>query len=249
MSFLVQPGGTAVASLAIINLSDTKMLYGTSSANWNLVSTRRGIGGIAYSGQVLNDGYWMNGAGVFNLQTTLNFGNFRQATLTTGIQDYIVQQRAKVTYSVLNRSKNQYRVLFTDSNALLMTIVNGKLVGITKAVYVDAMNCAWSSSTVQQEERVFYGATTSGYVYRADRGSSFDGKAIDAFMTFNWNAMKTPRILKRYRRAAVEMQGNFYANFQFGYALGYGTSELLQPAADSYDSGFTGLPLVGHRSL
>jgi hypothetical protein len=206
------------------------------------VSTRTGIGGIPFSAQVLNQSYWMTGAGVFDMQTTLNFGNFRQAMLTAQIMDYVVAQRGKVAYSVLNRSKNQYRVLFTDANALLMTIVNGKLAGMTKAVYATAMNCAWSSSTLQQEERVFYGATTTGYVYRADRGSSFDGGALDAFMTFNWNSMKTPRLHKRFRRTAVEMQGNFYANFTFGYTLGYNTPDLLQPPSMTYDSGFVGLP-------
>lgn len=243
VSLLVQPGGVSNATLAIITFTDTKMLYGTGVANWNLVSTRRGIGGIQYSGQILNVAYWMNGAGVFDLRTTLEYGNFKQASVTNMIQDYIVAQRAKVAYSALNRTKNQYRVLFTDSNALLATIVNGKLIGVMKAVYAHSMNCAWSSSTLQQEERVFYGATTTGYVYRVDRGSSFDGSVIDAYIVFNWNSQKTPRLHKRYRRAAVEMQGNFYANFSFGFALGYNTIEIIQPPAVSYDSGFVGLPL------
>lgn len=242
-NLLNQPGTTTTAALGITTRTNTLILYGTGVSNWNLVPFNVGIGGIPYSSQLLNESYWLDGAGVVDMRTTQNYGNFRQATITQAIQDYILTQRGKVNYSVLNRSKNQYRILFNDGSALLLTLVNGKLAGITKALYGHTMNCAWSSSTVGLNERVFYGASSGGYVYQADMGSSFDGGAIDAFLIFNWNSMKSPRVHKRFRRASLEMQSSHYANFSFGYSLGYGSPEIPQPTPESYDSGFSSAPV------
>lgn len=241
-NFLNQPGSVTASALGVTTKSDTLILYGTGVANWNLTSFNAGVGGIDYTGQLLNESYWMSGQGVIDLRTTLNYGNFKQATLTSNIQDFIVANRGNVAYSVLNRSKNQYRVLFGDGALLMLTTVNGKVAGVTKGMYPDPMHCAWSSESSDMEERVFCGAAIGGMVYRTDRGSSFDGDAIDAYLIFNWNAMKTPRLHKRFRKTSIEMQSNFYANISFGYTLGYGSEKVIQPSAVTYDSGFTGPP-------
>lgn len=238
-----QPGSATSAALGITTRTNTLILYGTSVANWNLTDLHVGIGGIPFTGQLMNESYWMNGQGVIDMRATFNFGNFKQATLTNNIQDFITNQRANVVYSVLNRTKNQYRVLFSDATVLMITVVNGKVAGMTKGLYTNAMFCAWSSEAPNFEERVFCGAASGGMVYQMDKGSSFDGEAIDAFLVFNWNTMKRPRVRKRFRRTSIEMQGNFYASFTFGYALGYGLPYSIQPPAGSYDSGFSGAPL------
>ena len=65
-----------------------------------------------------------------------------------------------------------------------------------------------------------------------------DGDVIDAYITLAWDPIRSPRILKRFRAASVEMQGSYYAEIAFGYQLGYGTTELLQPSSVAYASGF-----------
>jgi hypothetical protein len=242
-NLLKQPGSATSETLAITTRSDIKILYGASAASWLAVSLNAGTGGIAFSAQQMTDGYVLTGFGVTGLRTAQEYGNFRQSSLTTAILPYITTQRSQVNYSVLNRTKNQYRVLFADGGLLALTIVNGKLAGIGKSIFPTAMNCAWSSLTTTQAERVFYGASTTGFVYQADTGSSFDGGIIDAFLVFNWNTMKMPRRRKRFRKLSVEMQSNFYAAFQFGYSLGYGRADLLQPTLTSYETAFSGVPL------
>jgi chloramphenicol 3-O-phosphotransferase len=237
-----QPGSTTSAALGITTRTNTLILYGTSIANWNLVPINNGVGGIPYTGQLMTESYWMAAQGVIDMRATLSYGNFRQATISTDIQDYIVSKRGSVAYSVLNRTTNQYRVLFDDGAFLMFTIINGKLAGVTKGMYFHPMFCAWSSDMVTLNERVFCGAANDGYVYLMDTGSSFDGEAIEAFLVFNWNAMRSPRIKKRYRRTSIEMQGNFYAAFEFGYSLGYSAPYIIQPPSASYTSTFTGAP-------
>jgi len=241
-NFLNQPGTTTTAALGITTRSNTLMLYGTGSLSWNLVGFNVGIGGIAFTGQLLNESYWMDSAGVTNLHTTQNFGNFKAATLTTNISEYIEQQRSKTVCSIVNRTKNQYRVLFSDASLLILTIINGKFAGVTKGLYGDAMYCAWGSYAYTLDERVFCGGATSGFVYQMDKGTSFDGANISAYMLFNWNSIKSPRVKKRFRRASIELQSPSYVGISFGYNLNYGNPETFQSVPKDYDSGLADIP-------
>ena len=241
-TLLNQPGSQTTAAMGITTRSNTLILYGTGLTTWNLTSLNVGIGGISYTGQLLNESYWMDSQGVIGMRAVQAYGNFRQATISTNISDYIITQRGLVAYSVVNRSKNQYRIYFTDGSFLVFTIINGKLSGVTKGLHTDVMRCAWSSTGVNLEERVFCGAVSSGHVYQMDQGSSFDGANIEAFLVFNWNSMKSPRIRKRMLRVSVEMQSDAYASFNFGYSLGYGTPDILQPAGVDYDAELSQVP-------
>jgi hypothetical protein len=92
-------------------------------------------------------------------------------------------------------------------------------------------------------EFTYFGSNDGqGYVYQLDSGTSFDGASLDAYITLAWDAIKSPEILKRFRMASIEMQGNAYAEIQFGYQLGYGSASISQPSSVTYPSGFVGAP-------
>ena len=91
-------------------------------------------------------------------------------------------------------------------------------------------------------EDLFFGAT-NGHVMQLEKGSSFDGSNIESYLTLNWNVVSSPRIRKRFRKAAVLVQGNFYAAFNFGYLLSYGSALVSQPNQAAYASGFVTAPV------
>jgi len=241
-NFLNQPGTTTSAALGITTRSNTLMLYGTGVLSWNLVGFNNGIGGIAYTGQLLNQSYWLDSTGVFDLRTTQDFGNFKSATLTSNINDYVTLQRSKTVWGMVNRTKNQYRILFSDASLLILTIINGKFAGVTKGLYAHAMSCGWTSTFFTHDERLFCGAATSGMVYEMDAGTSFDGDDIQAFVVFNWNSIKSPRVKKRFRRASIELQSASYVGLQFGYGLNYGDRATHQDTPTGYDTGLALAP-------
>jgi hypothetical protein len=82
---------------------------------------------------------------------------------------------------------------------------------------------------------MFLGAT-NGFVYELDRGTSFDGSAIAASIGLPFNSINSPRILKRYRKASVEVTGDAYAEFQFGYDLGYRSRYFTQDSDSSHEN-------------
>jgi hypothetical protein len=61
-----------------------------------------------------------------------------------------------------------------------------------------------------------------------DTGTSFDGAEIPAYLVTAWDSVKSPRILKRFRAASIEVQGASYAEIQYGYQLGYDSAAVVQ---------------------
>lgn len=234
-NFLVQPGDQSTGAMAIYTDSDTYILYGTSSANWNLVSYNVGTGAKSWTAQNMSQSYVFDDRGIINLQTTLNYGNFDSAALTLNIRPFIQQRRNLATGSSLNREKAQYRVFFSDSYALYMTVSNNQMMGAMPVQFPNAVTVICAGESPDGAETAFFGST-NGYVYRLDAGTSFDGTEISASVTLVFNAIKSPRVLKRYRKGSMEITGTSYAEFTFSYDLGYSSTDIGQDIGGQYSS-------------
>ena len=234
-NLLVLPGDQSSGALGIYTRSDTSVLYGTSSANFSLSTFNSGTGAIAYTAQNMDQAYVLDDRGIISLGTSLNFGNFVPASLTMNIPKFIEQHRGLAVGSTVNRDKGQYRVFFSDGTGLYMTILNGQILGSMPIQFGHNINCSVDSEAPSGGTVQFFGST-NGYVYQMDLGTSFDGDFIPANINLVYNSTKSPRILKRYRKAAVELSGDSYAEIQFGYDLGYRTAALTQPDDASYQN-------------
>jgi hypothetical protein len=239
--FALQPGAQTTAALAVYCRAHTTMLYGTSPSTFNLTVFNVGAGAIERSIQNLNQTYVLDDRGVTSLATTLAYGNFTAATLTNNLRPFIYAAKMRLNCSAISRDKSQYRLFFSDGTGLYTTLVNNKLLGHGMVMFPTAMNVAWTAQLANGTEVTYLGGS-DGMVYTLDTGSSFDGSNLDAYITLTWNATRSPRILKRYRHASVEVQGNYYAAFSFGYQLAYNSSEIPQGSTGSYTSGFTAAP-------
>lgn len=241
--FLVQPGAQTTAAIAIFQRSNTLMLYGTGTSDWNLVAYNTGSGAIPYTAQNMAQSYVFDDRGVMQLAATLNYGNFDQAALTASIRPYLISKRSKVAASVLCREKSQYRLYFSDGTGLHMTISNGKYLGAGQIFYpivpgnqVSGICNAWSGSLSNGDE-IILGCGADGFVYRLDKGTSFDGAAIEFSLTTNFDSIKSPRVLKRYRKLSLEVVGSAYAEVKFAYGLGYANSvNYAQPDLAPYSA-------------
>lgn len=231
----VLPGDQSSGALAVYTRTDTSVLYGSSEADFKLSSFNVGTGGMAYTGQNLDQSYILSERGVMGLNTTLNFGNFLTASLTMNIRPFIQLRRNLATASVVNREKGQYRVFFSDGYGLYLTIANGQLMGSMPVQFPNPVLCCTEAPSTDGTESSFFGSD-NGFVYRLDAGTSFDGAVIPSNITLVYNSTGSPRILKRYRRASVELTGDAYAEFGFGYDLGYRTTELDQPSDEGYSN-------------
>ena len=228
-----QQGGAMV----VYGRNSTNLLYGTSAADWQRVAYGEGSGCIRYSAQYLTEPYVLDDRGVLTLRTSLNYGNFDQATLTANIQSFIVDKRTRVAASLVDRGKSQYRLLFDDGSGLFLTILNGKYLGAMPVQFSHPAFVANNAETSSGDEVSFFGGA-DGFVYQLERGNSFDGEPLVGNFTLAYYASKSPRMLKQYRHATLEITGQGYAEIAFGYSLGYGSSEYPQAGASSFASAF-----------
>jgi hypothetical protein len=230
---ILLPGDQSSGALAVYTKSDTSVLYGSSEANFALSTFNVGTGSMPFTAQNLDQTYVLNERGIMALGTTLNFGNFATATLTMNLRPYIQANRTLASASIVNREKGQYRVFFSDGNALYLTMGNGNYMGAMPVQYPDPVLCASEGERADGTEMSFFGSD-NGFVYQMDTGSSFDGDDIVSNISLVYNSVRSPRLRKRFRKASVELTGDSYSLFQFGVDFGYRTQEIDQPADSTH---------------
>jgi len=243
-AMLTLPGNQTSPALGVWMHQNTSVIYGTGQGTFQAVPFNAGGGGRPFSAQNLFDAFVMDSLGVVTFQTTFNFGNFQSSTLTRNIMPFIERERVRQIASTISRNKGQYRLFFSDGYGLWMTFANQTYLGATTVLFPNPVFCCDEDTNWDGEEVAYFGSSDGqGYVYQLDKGTSFDGAAIDAYITPAWDALKSPRVRKRFRAASIEVQSDGYATFSYGYQLGYGTPTITQPTPQSYTSSFTPPPL------
>lgn len=234
------PGSQTSPTCSLYMKTNTAFLYGTDATTWSLVTFNTNIGALQYSLQNLYDTFFFDMLGAVNMRTTLNWGNFLPTALNKNILPFVSQERTKLVASSLLRSKSQYRVFFSDGAGLYITMVNQEYLGALPVQFPNPVYSIDNEITSNDNEVTYFGSNDgNGYIYQLDVGTGFDGAALPAFITLAWDALKSPRVIKRFRRAAIEIQGSTYVTINFGYQLGYGTPNVAVPANVNYPSNFS----------
>jgi hypothetical protein len=234
-NLLILPGDQSSGALGVYTRNDTSVLYGTSAEDFRLSTSNSGTGAIAYTAQSMDQAYVLDDRGVMVMAASDQFGNFAPASLTLNIRPFLQFRRNLATASSVSREKGQYRIFFSDGTGLYMTIANGKMLGSMPVQFPNKVTCCVEGENTQGDAITFAGAD-NGFVYQLDAGTSFDGAIISSNINLVFNSIRSPRILKRYRRASVELTGDSYAQIQFAYDLGYGSTDINQAIEEEYSS-------------
>ena len=224
------PGET----LAIFSRNQTNVLYGTSSSDWQLNEHSGDAGAIEWSLQDIGWPIFLDDRGVMDMRSTLNYGDFKSATLSELVQPLIDTKKSKVVDSMRVKSKDQYRLFFSDNTVLTMGIAKGKPTGffswdLGKVVRV---SCAVEDSS--GDEILFFGSD-DGYIYQMDKGTSLDGSAVLAFARLPYNNVGMPRRRKRFSRAVLEVDAQVSTALNFQQSFDYGDPDAPSP----FDQAFT----------
>lgn len=225
--FLALPGSESSPALAIFCDNRIGILYGASSADWQLVPYSQDIGAKAYTIQNVGQTYFLDVFGLRQLQASQAFGNFEQGQVSQLVSPFLEERIGRAAGSYVVRKKNQYRLFFNDRYGITLTFSANRLVGLMPFYYAHTMTCACSAEISDGTEMILCGGS-DGYVYRMERGTSFDGDAIDASLVLAFNHLGSPRARKRYRRAVYELTGTSFSFFEASYELGYGSDEIDQ---------------------
>jgi hypothetical protein len=223
-----QPGSDTNPALAVYSRNKINMIYGTSAADWQRVLFSDDTGGIPYSIQKIGQTYALDDRGLTSLAASQNFGNFADAIISDRVTSWLSTRRTQVTDSHVSRDKQQYRLFFSDGSAAYWTL-RSKKASMMPMYFPDPVVCSWSSETTGGGDEVIFFGSSDGMVYQMEKGTSFDGDNIEAYIELVFNHSKSYRTLKKYRRMTFEMRGEGYAEFNSTYDLNYGSPETAQP--------------------
>jgi hypothetical protein len=233
------PGNQATGAIIVTTTSFTSILYGSTTNTFQLVPYNFQSG--AYPNTCINlaDTYVFESRGIGSVTTTLQYGNFDPSFVTMPIRPFIDLHRQYVTCAYTNRNKSQYRVFFSDGYGLWATFLNKQYSGSMPVIFPNPVLCCEEDiDPVTGAQRMFFGSS-NGFVYEMEKGTSFDGVAIAAALQFVFDSKDSHRVIKRYRKASLEVTGSIYAAFSVGYALGYSAATVGQPPSAAYNIAFT----------
>lgn len=232
---LPQLGNADSGAIAIFTQRKTFILYGTSSADFNLVLIAPDAGAQPYTAQNIAYAYYLDTKGVVQINSTQAYGNFESATVTRTIQPIIDAKRGMATASCIVRSKNQYRIFFSDGTGIILYFVeqtnnvSTPTASITAIMpfdygstrFINGMDSAIDASGIEH----LYAAGSDGYVYELDVGTSIDGANIEAHLIMAFNQNKSPRQRKHYKRVILQATCTGLAQVNVGYDLSYAGTE------------------------
>lgn len=186
------------------------------------------LGAIHYG--VLNLGglYAFDDKGIVKIVPSYVFGGFEHDTVSRAIQPVIDKFREKIVATAAFKSKNQCRFYASDGSGICMTMAqgaNGIEHHFTQFQYPISVSYAWHGEDASGRDIVLIG-DESGFVYVANKGSSFDGQEITAYIRTAFNNLKSPSAIKRFRKMEVEVSTVGYSEIRFNPDFSYADPDV-----------------------
>ena len=216
---------SAASSLVVFGRERVSFLVGTSAQDFQLRVLSDGAGGVARSMGASDAPIFLDAGGLRRLEPTNAFGNWRIGTLTERVEP-IFEGRGRPAAAVVLRGKDQYRLYYPDG--FCVSVYLGTRQPEVMPFQLPVPICCASVGLIGAREAAFIGSI-NGYVYEVDRGATFDGQAIPAFLRLAWNAAGAANQNKRFHSARLEvdapdgMQASVLAVADYadrGFALG-----------------------------
>ena len=206
-------------SLFVFGRNKTSVLKGTSPLDWRLPTLSDEAGCMEGSANLLDQPLVFDDRGLRFMEATQAFGDFSIATATEHLKPWLAfkhRSGAIPVDSVRVRNKSQYRLFFSDGDILVMTAIpRGNFLSREftffsydlyqgDEVRAGVVNHSCSVEDPDGRERIFFSMKGSGFVYEMDKGPSFDGSKLPAYVRFPYNHLGTPNHIKRFRKLHLE---------------------------------------------
>ena len=217
-------------TMFLFGRNKTLALRGTSAADWHVETISSEAGAMRYTAVLMDQPLSFDDRGLRSLAATEAYGDFSIATLTERVRPWLDYKRkggALPSAAARVRSKSQYRLFFDDGECLVMAHIPRSGGGLSREFTIAAYDLQVGGGTragvvtnicsvedPDGRERIFCTLAGSGYVYEMDRGTSFDGYPVPAYVRLAYNDLRTPHIIKRFRKLQLECDSTFRSTFR-----------------------------------
>lgn len=213
--------------LAIFNRNRTYLLQGTSTADWNLVTFSDESGAVEDSVQRIGSAMYADDRGITTLEAVQAFGDFNSSTISQKINKKLIGKLNQIESSVRIKSRDQYRLFFTDGSGVCCTYSGNKLVGFTSLLYTNPVLTTCNAEDSTGQERVFFGSD-DGVVYEMGKGTSHDGQPLVSILRLVFNHVGSPVFNKRFFKVLIELEALGESTLQF--SADYSYADIATPA-------------------
>ena len=217
-------------TLFLFGRNKTVRLSGSSALDWRTETISEEAGAMRSTAVLIDQPLCFDDRGLRSHEATEAYGDFSIATLTERVRpwlDYKRQGGAVPVGATRVRSKSQYRLFFDDGECLVMTQIGRSDGGLSREFTISAYDLHVDGTTragvvtnvcsvedPDGRERIFFTLAGSGYVYEMERGTSFDGYPVPAYVRLAYNDLRSPHIIKRFRKIQLECNSIFRSTFR-----------------------------------
>lgn len=224
-------------NLIVYTKRGAKKLTGTDVSNMQFKTSAGNVGAMPRSVQKLDDLYSLSSRGITQLRRTEAIGGYLGGAVSTNIAEALAGLSTKLNCSTTFPNKEQIRWYFNDGKFLSMTRLpseDGVRFSFAFGNYPDRPVTSvtteiWSDGV----ERTFFTSDT-GYLYEAEKGTSFDGSTIYSFVELQANHLGNPAIDKAFKRVFWEAKSEGEATMTLTYSLNYGEKSFETRDVISY---------------
>lgn len=220
--------------LVILGRNHVDLLYGSSVDDWELVPTSEDSGGVEWSGAIIGKPVYYDDGGIRRLSTTSAWGDFNTGTDSIKVHPLIVSKRtAGVTPIAAARCKvRTLYFLFYDNKTGLFVYYGRKDPEILPFELLHQVKCIFVGEDSSGNQEIYFGDDT-GYVFQFNKGTSFDGSAVDAYIRLAYNHLGKPSINKVWKGVQLELTAAPSAQIFLTADFDYGNSDQPgQPEAE-----------------
>jgi hypothetical protein len=234
---------SVVGNVLIVSTTrETRGLFGTSAADWELRVVAEQSGSLLFASQKIDTVYSLDDLGITSVARSDQFGDFVTSTVSQQIQPMVISLRPSFNDSTIVRESNQFRLYFADGSFLIMYVPAGSLAQsrsnttVRHSVsefgfgsYPTPVKYIYNTDDETGKERTYWvteDATNQGFVYEDQIGRNFDGANIESYIRTAFNQVGSPSYRKRFRRADLELSAPQTLSLQFASDLTYGSAEV-----------------------
>lgn len=182
----------------------TRYIVGNEADGYQMDNHTDQTGAFEWSLQRIGRGVYLDDRGFTTLAAAQEYGNFASASISELIQPLVNELADSATASVVSRTKSRVRYFFDGGTFITIGFAGNKIIGFSTSQYPVTPRCAFSGEGADGRETIVFGAD-DGFVYEADKGTSFDGASIQSFLRLVFHHSRSPSRVKRYRRASVDV--------------------------------------------
>lgn len=190
--------------------------------------------------RILGQIIYMDDRGLSSMEASDVFGDFSAKSISKSVQGSLLLKKNTVTVAGVDRAKNQYRLYFNDGTGYIVTFdMEKKVRGITNVVLPNPVNTFSEGVDIDDNDfKVF--TSNTGYVYRMDSGTSFDGAEIPTKMSTAFFSYNSPSNWKKYFKITLETTASALLTLKGKTEFNYRSNFVPSVNEEEYETGDLG---------